>query len=126
MHISESENSEYKINGNNKCISLIAENYTFWDAKKYWREYGHTKKETDLLNIGYIGTEKRKTFCCISYKDRWNTQIRLSPSLQRVLNQMAATGRAIRSNSKSTGMNTEDIWQPREKVSLFRLYAKRL
>lgn len=30
---------------------------------------------------------------------------------------MAASGRAVRSNSKTTGMNVDaDIWQPRDKV----------
>jgi hypothetical protein len=36
---------------------------------------------------------------------------------------MAASGRAVRSNSKSTGMNADiEIWQPREKVRIHRLY----
>lgn len=36
---------------------------------------------------------------------------------------MAASGRAVRSNSKSTGMNADiEVWQPREKVSTHRLY----
>ena len=30
---------------------------------------------------------------------------------------MAATGRAVRSNSKTTGMNADvEVWQPRDKV----------
>lgn len=35
---------------------------------------------------------------------------------------MAASGRAVRSNSKSTGMNADiEVWQPREKVRAFLL-----
>lgn len=33
---------------------------------------------------------------------------------------MAASGRAVRSNSKTTGMNVDaDIWQPRDKVLVY-------
>lgn len=36
---------------------------------------------------------------------------------------MAASGRAVRSNSKSTGMNADiEVWQPREKVRKHILY----